>query len=181
MSDLPIRPCPFCGHSAELTDSDRTRAFGVSEAFGYTVLCNGARGGCGTTCGYWASEAQAANRWNERAAPPSPQEHESAFQAQWRHDRFLQLKALLELNEADEGAVMNTARVRISRLEAVEAVFIGVLSDPASVYAETVTVAREELSHAQVCRVLEAAQQLVQNRRPDVLRRPHGAAVSKVN
>lgn len=170
MANPHLRACPFCGHSGELTDSDKTRVFGVSEAFGYTVLCNGANGGCGATCGYWETEAEATDRWNERAAPPTPQEHESEFQAQWRRDRFLELKSLLELNDADEATVMNMARVRISRLEAVENVFKGVLSDPAGVYADMSALAREDVSQAQVSLVLAVARQLVQNRRPDVLR-----------
>jgi hypothetical protein len=170
MTNPHLRACPFCGHSGELTDSDKTRVFGVSEAFGYTVLCSGAKGGCGATCGYWETEAEAAERWNERAAPPTPQEHESEFQAQWRRDRFLELKALLELNDADEGTVMNMARVRISRLEAVETVFKGVLSDPTGVYASMSALAREDLTDAQVSLVLAVARQVVQDRRPDVLR-----------
>jgi hypothetical protein len=170
MANPYLRACPFCGHSGELTDSDKTRVFGVSEAFGYTVLCNGAKGGCGATCGYWETEAEAADRWNERAAPPTPQEHESEFQAQWRRDRFLELKALLELNDADEATVMNMARVRISRLDAVENVFKGVLSDPAGVYAAMSALASEDITDAQVSLVLAAARQVVQDRRPDVLR-----------
>lgn len=170
MSYPELQVCPFCAHTGELTDSAATRAFDGAEAFGYTVLCNAARGGCGATCGYWETEAEAIEHWNDRAGPPAVRESESEVEARWRHDRFLALKRLLELNDTDEGTAMNTARARIARLTAVEDVFEGVLSDPARVYGALSTLAREDLSQAQVALVLAAARELVQARRPDVLR-----------
>lgn len=170
MSCPELQVCPFCAHTGELIDSDQTRVFGnLTEAFGYTVLCNGTKGGCGATCGYWPTQAEAVERWNDRAGPPPVREDESEFQARWRHDRFLALKALLELNDADEGTTMNLARVRIDRLSTVEDVFKGVLSDPAGVYGALSPLAREDVSQTQVALVLALARQMVQSRRPDVL------------
>ena len=68
---VKIKPCPFCGESGTLTDSDRWPRRGKYEGQmirGFTVLC------LKMTCPiyhadnkYWMSGKAAINAWNRRA------------------------------------------------------------------------------------------------------------------
>lgn len=64
---VTLRACPFCGKQPQLSDSDETGIFAhFLEAYGHTVLCDGTKGGCGATCGYWETPVEAMARWNGR-------------------------------------------------------------------------------------------------------------------
>lgn len=53
-----IKPCPFCGK----TDTVRIR----KEEDQYIILCNVHKGGCGGSSGYYYSQEEAIDNWNQR-------------------------------------------------------------------------------------------------------------------
>jgi hypothetical protein len=79
----PVRealPCPFCGHAtapkitsaAELSCEDEEEFGSWPHSDSFAVICDAARpggaGGCGAMGGFMPTEAEAVQRWNERAA-----------------------------------------------------------------------------------------------------------------
>lgn len=164
-----LRHCPFCGKQPELSDSTKTGIFdNIVEAFGYTVLCNGAKGGCGTTCGYWPTEEEAIQRWNTRFKEiPLEEECESApLSIQQR--AFLKLCTALELKDVDISVAMFVAETRISRLTAVQQVIEQILGNPEKVHQALTAVASQRTSPENVQDTLSAATQLITAERPDI-------------
>lgn len=75
MSEINLKPCPFCGSEAApeiftlaeiaCLDEDEATEFELSH---FSVVCNYSRGGCGaSTGGICETEEEAAERWNQRA------------------------------------------------------------------------------------------------------------------
>ena len=66
-----LQKCPFCGMDVQelySTKQDFEEAFG-KEFDGvnrFTVVCDFNRNGCGATCGYHDTVADAVGRWNTR-------------------------------------------------------------------------------------------------------------------
>jgi hypothetical protein len=63
-----LKPCPFCGAPAELTEHSPAEGYG-SHFWGYVVACTG--GDCGAQAGDahdpWATAELATKAWNRRA------------------------------------------------------------------------------------------------------------------
>lgn len=53
-----IKPCPFCGK----TESIKLKYSGTQ----CQILCNIHKGGCGSSSGYYNSEIEAIDKWNQR-------------------------------------------------------------------------------------------------------------------
>lgn len=63
-----LQPCPFCGREDTMSvASNVDLGFACdTEAYGFTVNCSGLHEGCGATCGYYDTEAEAVEHWNTR-------------------------------------------------------------------------------------------------------------------
>lgn len=53
-----IKPCPFCGK----TDTIKIK----KEENQYVICCSVHKGGCGSSSGYYNSEIEAIDKWNQR-------------------------------------------------------------------------------------------------------------------
>lgn len=83
MSDIELKPCPFCGgRMLEITSMRDLEECGNFEHeschceqyekpgnCGYiTIVCNKNKGGCGAASGYYVTEGKAVEAWNRRTS-----------------------------------------------------------------------------------------------------------------
>lgn len=63
-----LKPCPFCGRNHGLLVASIPHRLDDVFYEQWTVYCDasGGKGGCGASCGYHASEAEAIAAWNRR-------------------------------------------------------------------------------------------------------------------
>lgn len=72
MSDIKLKPCPFCGRIDKLIISEISHKIGDTKIKQYTVVCNasGDNTGCGASCGLGNfTEQEAIEAWNRRESP----------------------------------------------------------------------------------------------------------------
>ena len=74
MTEIKLKPCPFCGEkeTAEIFDQNeldgiREGEFGYSDDPNFAACCAIRNGGCGACGGFRAMPEQAAEAWNRRA------------------------------------------------------------------------------------------------------------------
>ena len=66
---LQLKPCPFCGsHAAEVREFSTLDYVDHEDGpdWGFVVLCNANKVGCGASTGWRETEIYAAHSWNER-------------------------------------------------------------------------------------------------------------------
>lgn len=73
MSEIKLKPCPFCGKINTLTitscvELEECKNFEGCEFDGYkTICCDVNKGGCGAASGYAIDESLMIEKWNRRA------------------------------------------------------------------------------------------------------------------
>jgi len=67
-----LKACPFCGQSRYVC----TLAEGDRDTRQYTVVCDAVAGGCGASCGWQDTLAEAKAAWNQRAGQEPKEEQE---------------------------------------------------------------------------------------------------------
>lgn len=73
MTEIKLKPCPFCGdkEAAKIFDQNELNCI-LEDEFGYLdnpsfrVCCSIRNGGCGACGGFRATPEQAAEAWNRR-------------------------------------------------------------------------------------------------------------------
>lgn len=69
MSEIKLKPCPFCGRSDTLIINEVSQQLDDTDIKQYTVICNtsGDNAGCGANCGYrHFTKQDAIAAWNKR-------------------------------------------------------------------------------------------------------------------
>lgn len=61
--------CPFCGSltAPRIANSLDMGVLGYTDFYAFTIHCDDEEDGCGATCGYLDTEAEAIAAWNTRA------------------------------------------------------------------------------------------------------------------